>query len=464
MALSATGQWFELHDGATAIVSSDGSLYLHDARALPALQGLVDPTIPPGYPIFLAAIMLLAGRDILLAILIAQTILLIAALIELYAFLLIATVPRWLATAVAGCLGASAWLAQWERYVLTELLSFCLVATLLLLTASWIRRPTTSEAIACGLVGAAIPLVRPALVAVPAAVLIVLVARSLFFRVPGQPQLHPMTLVLFGAVSYLPVGAYVTANATVNKCYCYTNISNLNLFGKLYEFDMQRLPADPQFATISEQVNESTGLNQFLAAHPEYQTQNYTPLGNFARSQLLRYRNITARRTLSEIRRVLTLQIDHAVYAKYTYACRGDQAVPYPLATEDAVPESDLPSCQVVALSVGSFGEATNEFVYSLVAIGYGTLPAALLLGFLQVLLRRAHDRTWFMLLAAAVPSVIVFAAAIGGYESFERLKLPADGAALAALALFLTEMAWILRVRQSGRSGEERGNAWGGD
>jgi hypothetical protein len=50
------------------------------------------------------------------------------------------------------------------------------------------------------------------------------------------------------------------------------------------------------------------------------------------------------------------------------------------------------------------------------------------------------------MVLATAVPSVVVFAAAVGGYESFERLKLPADGVSLAALALFLTEMAWLLR------------------
>jgi hypothetical protein len=445
-ALTALGQWFVLHDGAVPIVSSDGSLYIQDAHLLPAIQGLVDPKVPPGYPIMLAAIFAVAGRDNLLAVLIVQAILLIAALIELYAFMVIATVPRWLAMAAAGLLGASPWLAQWELYILTEAFSFWAVVTLMLLTATWVRRPSTRAAIACGLVGASIPLVRPALVPVPATVLIVLMARSFLSRVPGPTHVPAMTLLLFVVVSYLPVGGYVTANAMVNKCYCFTNISNLNLFGKIYEYNMTGFPADPQFATIAAQVHESTGLNQFLTTHPEYEAQNYVPLGNYARSQLLRYPGYTARRTLSEIRKVLTLQIDHAVYVKHTYVCRGDPAAPYPSMTRDAVPPSDLPSCLETTPRVGTFGELTNALIYSFVAIGYAALPGGLLLGFLLVLMRPARDRAWLMLLAMAVPSVVVVASAVGGYESFDRLKLPVDGVALAAFALFLTEMGWLAR------------------
>jgi len=446
LTLTALGQWFELRDGATAILSSDGQLYLHDAHSLSSLQGLVDPKVPPGYPIFLAGIFLVAGRDNLLAVLVVQSLLLIAALIELYAFLVVASVPRWLAMAVAACLGVSAWLAQWERYVLTEALSFWLVATLLLLTARWIRRPSTGVAVACGLVGAAIPLVRPALGAVPATVLIVLLARWALSRAPGGARLPATALLLFLVISYLPVGAYVTANAVVNDCYCYTSISNLNLFGKLYEYHMQELTADPQFATIAGQIQVSTDINQFLSAHPGYEAENYTPLGDFARSQMLRYREYTARRTVSEVRRVLTLEITRAVFANPVFACRGGSAPPDTLETGDAIAQSGLSPCVATNLSVGTYGEVTNTLVYVLVVLGYAALPGGFLLGALLVLRRPTRDRTWLLLLATTVAGVVVSTSAVGGYESFERLKLPADGASLAALALFLTETAWLLR------------------
>lgn len=447
LALTAVGQWFELRNGVTAIVSSDGFIYMHDAHALPGLSGLVDPTVPPGYPIFLAAVFAVGGRDNVLAVLLVQSILLVAALLELYSFLVVATAPRWLASTVAGCLAASTWLAQWERYVLTELLSFWLIATMLLLTARWIRRPSTGAAIAAGLVAAALPLVRPALAFVPLTILVVLLARSLLTRTaPGRSRIPAMALLLFLVVSYLPVGGYVTANALVNDCYCYTNISNLNLFGKIWEYDMQRLPADSRFATVAQELHDSTGLNQFLAANPDYAIQNYAPLGDYARSQMLRYPGLTARRTVSELRKVLTLQVDHAVYVNPVYACPGDSVPSSALETEDAVAPPDLTSCTAVTLSVGTFAEVTNTLVYFLVVIGYATLPPGLLLGFLLVFMRPARDRSWAMLLASAVASAVVFSAAVGGYESFDRLKLPADGAALGALALFLAEMGWLAK------------------
>lgn len=442
----ALGQWLTFRDGAIPIVSSDGLLYLSDAHALPGLHGLVDPKVPPGYPVLLAGIFLIVGHDNLVAVMIVQAILFVAALLELHWLLTALGVNRMLSWVVVSLLAAAPWLVQWERWILTETFSLWAVISLFVAFTRLLRRPTWGMALVCGLVGALIPLTRPALALVPGTLLLVLLLRAVLTRRVGVPlRANALAVVVFGLASYLPVGAYIAGNAAVNGCYCYTSISSLNLFGKIYEYGMKDFPADPEFSAIAQQVSAVDSINRFLENNPQYEAQNYAPLGAFARSQFLKYKGFTAVASLREIKRVLTLDIDHAVLAEHPYMCRNDPAMPYPLATGDAIQASDVPYCPMTTVSVGKLGEDVNRAIYYIVFLAYVALPLSLALGLALVFAQTMRERAWLLLATSGVVTSVIVSSSLAGYEAFDRLKVPMDGIALTAAVLMVGELWFLL-------------------
>jgi hypothetical protein len=446
LAAIAGGQWLVLHDSAAPIVSSDGLLYISNANQITSLHGLVDPKVPPGYPILLSAIFLVTGHDNVQAVVIAQCLFFIAAILETYFLLTTLMLPRALATFVACLLAAAPWLVQWERYILTETFSFWLLVTLLLAYVRLIRKPGARAALVCGLVGAAIPLTRPALALVPATLFVVLSLRLILAPRIGIPRtVAAISAIVFALVSYIPVGGYVAANAAFNGCYCYTSISNLNLFGKIYEYGMKDFPADPQYAAISEQVRSFPNINRFLEGHPEYEAQNYAPLGAFARSQFLRYPRQTLHLTIDEIRMVLTLDIRRAVLLEHPFACKNDPNLPYPLLTGDAIHESDYPYCPLTTVSVGETGEHVNRIIYFVIFLAYVALPLSLALGAALVFVNPKRERGWLLLAMSALAASVIVSSSLAGYTAFDRLKVPVDGFALAAAAVAMTELWFVM-------------------
>ena len=446
LAAIAGGQWLVLHDSAAPIVSSDGLLYISNADQIPSLHGLVDPKVPPGYPILLSGIFLVTGHNNVQAVVVVQILFFIAAILETYFLLTTLMLPRALAVSVAYLLAAAPWLVQWERYILTETFSFWLLVTLLLAFTRLIRKPSTRSALVCGLVGAAIPITRPALALVPATLFVILVLRVILASRIRIPQTAAaISAIVFALVSYIPVGAYVAANAAFNGCYCYTSISNLNLFGKIYEYGMKSYPADPQYATISEQVQSFPNINRFLDAHPEYEAQNYAPLGAFARSQFLRYPTQTLHLTIVEIRMVLTLDIHRAVLLERPFACANDPNLPYPLVTGDALHESDYPYCPLTTISVRETGEQVNRIIYFVIFLAYVFLPLSLALGAAMVFVDPRRERGWLLLAMSAVVASVIVSSSLAGYTAFDRLKVPVDGVVLAAAALAMSELWFVI-------------------
>jgi hypothetical protein len=446
LAAIAGGQWLVLHDSAAPIVSSDGLLYISNADQITSLHGLVDPKVPPGYPILLSGIFLVTGHNNVQAVVIVQILFFIAAILETYFLLTTLMLPRALAVSVAYLLAAAPWLVQWERYILTETFSFWLLVTLLLAFTRLIRKPSTRSALVCGLVGAAIPITRPALALVPATLFVILVLRVILasrIRIPRTAA--AISAIVFALVSYIPVGVYVAANAAFNGCYCYTSISNLNLFGKIYEYHMKDFPADPRYAVISEQVREVPNINRFLDAHPEYEAQNYAPMGAFARSQFLRYPSQTLHFTIEEIRMVLTLDIYRAVLLEHPFACRNEPNQAYPLLTGDALHESDLPYCALTTVSVRETGEHVNRIIYFMIFLAYVALPLSLALGTAMVLVQPKQERAWLLLGMSALVASVVVSSSLAGYTAFDRLKVPVDAVALAAAALALYELWFVV-------------------
>ena len=316
-----------------------------------------------------------------------------------------------------------------------------LIVTLFLAFTQLLRHPTWRWGLVCGLVGAAIPMTRAALVLIPGTLLLVFVVRQIGLR-RGRRHLAPA--IVFLVVSYLPVGVYIVANAALNGCYCYTSIGNLNLFGKIFEYGMKDLPADPKYATIAQQVAASDGPNDFLASHPEYARQNYSPLSAYARSQFVRYPGTVARHTVADLRNLLVMNVDHAVLLEHPYACLNDPNLPYPLVTGDALQAADVPLCSRTNVSVGNVGEDVNRVVYAFIFLGYVLLPLSLILGaaLAWVLPRREH--AWLLLAVSGVVFAVLVTASITGYIAFDRLKIPVDSMALVSGVLLAGELWFV--------------------
>jgi hypothetical protein len=249
---------------------------------------------------------------------------------------------------------------------------------------------------------------------------------------------------VFGLASYVPVGAYVVSDAVVNGCYCYTSTGNKNFFGKIFEYKMKDFPADPQFSTIAAQLRATDTINHFLASNPQYEAENYAPLGAYARSQFLRYKRFTLRASALEIKYVLLLEINHAVLVGKPFACRADPSLPYPIATGDALQPPDLAFCVPTRISVGKLGEDVNLGTYWIVFLAYVTLPMSLVLGVALLFVQPSRERAALLLATAAVVAAAVVSSALGGYSAFDRLKVPVDSIALASAALMLGEL-WFL-------------------
>jgi len=445
LAAAAFGQWLVLHDGAVPIVSSDGLIYyLPDAHALPGLQGLVDAKVPAGYPLLLGLAFLIGGRDNLDVVLAIQAVLLVAAAVETYALLTVIGFHRLVATIVAAALAAAPWLVQWERYVLAESLSVWLIVTLFLAFTQLLRHPNWRWGLVCGLVGAAIPMTRAALVLIPGTLLVVFVVRQIALRRARQ---HLAAAIVFGIVAYLPAAVYIVANAAVNGCYCYTSIGNLNLFGKIFEYGMKDLPADPKYATIAQQVAAADGPNDFLASHPEYARQNYSPLSAYARSQFVRYPGTVVRHTMGDLRNLLVMNVDHAVLLEHPYACLNDPNLPYPLVTGDALQAADVPLCSRTNVSVGKLGEDVNRVVYGFIFLAYVLLPLSLVLGAALAWMQPRREHSWLLLAVSGVVSAVLLTASITGYIAFDRLKIPVDSMALVSGVLLVGEL-WFVATR----------------
>jgi hypothetical protein len=443
---AAFGQWLVFQGGVIPIVSSDGTeYYLFAAHALPGLQGLVDPKVPPGYPLFLGAIFLAAGHDNLVAMLVIQATLFVAALVETYALLATIGIPRPVSAAVAGLLGAAPWLVQWERYVLAESLSFCAIATLLLVFVHFLRHPAIRWAIACGLIGATIPMTRAALVLVPGTLLLVLLLRAvLAHRLGLSRRTLAVSAIVFGVVSYAPVAGYTVANAVVNNCYCFTSIGNLNLLGKVYEYNLQLLPADPKYASLAVEVRAAGDVDTFVQDHPEYAAENFATPAAYARSQFLRYPRTTFRYLVRDMRALLVLNIDHSVLQPHPSDCSKDPSLPYPLVTGDAIHPSDGPYCTTATVSVSRLGEDVNRVIYGLVFMAYVLLPLSLALGAAVVFVQPKRELSWMLLATAGVVALVLVTAALTGFVAFDRLRVPVDGVALVSVVLMLYTL-WSL-------------------
>lgn len=229
----------------------DTPAYLYVANRY-ALHGwFVDAARLPGYPLFIRLVFAVAGANNLTALGVAQAVLFVVAVLEVYALLCLLLRRAPIACGVALLLGANPIVLSYAKALLTEGLALFLTVNVAIAVVLWLRRTTTPRLWLVGGWALALAMTRPEWVYVPIplfALLLLFAWRRGVTRAVLPPALGAM--LAFGAI----FGLYVFANGQQNRCTCVTYIQNINLLGKVMQYHMQN-EAPPQYADVTRLVD-----------------------------------------------------------------------------------------------------------------------------------------------------------------------------------------------------------------
>lgn len=240
-----------------AVLNPDSQSYLSAAHSVLAQHQIFNVSRTPGYPVFLALVFLVAGEGNLAAVVYAQMALLLVAALEVYALVYLLCARRWLAAALAALIASNLYILDWERTVLQETLSYVVVVTLFLCFVWYIRSNRRVALIALAIACPVAILTRPALIYLPALLLALLALWRTAMH--GWRTAWQSPLLTLG-VTYAVVVAYMAGNALAYGYFGLTDVSTVNLFGKVLEYRMQDEVTDARFAPMRADAD------QYLAA------------------------------------------------------------------------------------------------------------------------------------------------------------------------------------------------------
>ena len=243
---SAIGQLAVLIQTPLVVLVVDSSGYLALTHRILTTGQFTDPLATTGYPTFMALVFLLAGRDNLTAVVVAQTALMIMVVLGIYLLAYRIGLARWAAALIAALGGIDPYIVNFERDIFTETLALWLIVMLFLVFERYLRhgRPATLGwlVVLC----TASMLTRPVFIFVPLVLALVIFGRSAR-RGWLKDTWRAPALAL--AVSYGLIVVYAGINGITTGYFGLSDVSDFNLWGKLVEYRMYELPvthADPQ--------------------------------------------------------------------------------------------------------------------------------------------------------------------------------------------------------------------------
>jgi hypothetical protein len=233
LAAAAIAQWVVLSQQPAVFATIDTPSYVSPALAILQHGQYVDAYRTPGYPGFLALVWRLSGTPSdLHPVLVAQT--LMASLMGAPAYAIAFGIlrQRWLAAASAIVVAANIYLVNWERAAMTESLSIFLTLLLFAALARWLVTRSPAWAGLFAIIAVTAILTRPALLA--------FVATALFVAAVSARRIREFALVAATASFVaLPVAGYGALNAREHPGAGLTWVNNVNLLGKVLEFQLQ---------------------------------------------------------------------------------------------------------------------------------------------------------------------------------------------------------------------------------
>ncbi len=423
----ALGQIATLTQVPFANLTPDSPSYL--LLAMNVAQGhFFDPTRTPGYPVFLWMVMKLFGPHSTItsvnyvsqdysSVVIAQAILMIAAIFESYFLTYRLTLHRWAGALVGVALGLNVYLLDWEREILTETLSLWIIVTVFVLFERALRTDHAAWTIgALTLAGIAI-LVRPFFIYVPALLVVVLLYRALrrhTFRMAWKP------LLIGSVLAYGIMLSAMVGNAVTYNYFGLSDIGTVNLLGKIMEYHLQNGVADSQDMAISGDLTtyQQSGQRQdpwfFMEAYKQYKVHYFTPIAHF--------------------------NDDVVFHNIFSFTAHG---VPDVVATLGEVPRDYAPTTYHAALAVGLLKFAPRELLV------YWLLPVLTMAAVVWAI-RSSGD--WRALMTAALALAVTLDTAFTGMlsyrtvlpngnvsDEFYRMRVPFDWAMLLLAVVLIT-------------------------
>jgi hypothetical protein len=402
----------------------DSFSYLGVAQNILSAQGFFNAHRTPGYPAFLALIMLVFGSQRLEPIIIVQILLMVVTALELYVLAYRLSGNVWVAWIAAVLVGANFYPLNWARVIRVEALTYWSLVTLLLVFERVVRTHRARWLVAFVVLAAVGILIRPNNIYIPVALLVFLAVHDLRLRVFKR---YWWRLALAGVAVYAIVLAYMAGNAAATGFFGITDVSSINLLGKVVEYDMQGETNNPRYVALRDDVvawaaaehaqkpGSFADPHLFLKQYPQYQANHYQEVAGYSYDIILHH----------------PLQYIGA---------SGPDIVKAWLAP---------PTTHIYAPYVSS-GIAMRAITTASLAV-YVAFPLLPVLAIVVCVLawRQSHNHTAFIQFALIMTALIgIIENALGASQEYARLREPLDWMALLAATLLVAQAALYIAKR----------------
>jgi hypothetical protein len=393
----------------TTLASTDGDEYLGVANAILTTGNFFDPLRTPGYPAFLALIFLIRGAHDFTAVFVAQIVVTIAAIYEIYLLVARLTKQRYLASVTALLVGCNFFVLQWEFSIRVEALAFWTLVTLVLVAERLLHGLRPWTLVLFGVLLFFAIMVRPFDILIPA---LLVGALALWGIWMGEWRTHVLRLGLVLVGVYGAILGYSQLNGLVTGYAGLSYASNVNLLGKVMEYRLQELPVSPELTPIQRDTAQYvrdqgpgpwslTGRPWEFARQYGYDRDFYEPVGAYGRYVILHYSQYFIPATLRE-----------------TVTVWSSLPLPYS------------------GLDYQRGGLTFVTFSLRVFWLAFLALPLTALLAFVR-LWRNPRDPLAFMLaLLTATSLITILLAAAGSYDEPLRSRFPADWIPIVLLVL----------------------------
>jgi hypothetical protein len=292
-----------------------------------------DPLRTPGYPVFLALFLVSGIAHPLFWVVVAQTLLTVLTTLLIYLLSYRVTHQQPLATLVTVVVATNPFLLQWERTILSETLSYWVIVMLFLIFEWYLRTRRPSGIAALVFFSILAVMIRPFNIYVPIVLFLILALTDLRIGLWRRTW----RVVLAGVVvTYGVFTMYMAGNAVVNHFFNISEVTNINLFGKVLEYRLYDQTSDPQYQQIKANIDAYAATVKqpdpfyfIFGLHPEYQQDGIAELGAYSRSILLSHAGTVIRHTGSDL--LLALRTPALIYSFHVnFTANGDNTLTAP--------------------------------------------------------------------------------------------------------------------------------------
>ncbi len=438
------------------VTTSDDTHSYTDAaqKMMASSHHLIQSLRTPGYPSLLAAVFSLFGQMNLTAVVVAQALIGIITTYELYALVTLITRRPYVAATAAALVSLNLYSLNWERVIYSELLSYWSIVTIALAFVLLVRSPSVFNAIWFGLWGFVGIIIRPSVLLLPVALMAMYLIWSRRNRFPvAALRLVALALV----ITYGLVLGYMEADLRANGYFGLTYVTNVDLYGKVEEFNMQGLSVDPQYQQIQADtltydawfakqqpgiVPDPWAFPQYFASDRDYNDGQYSALGKFAENVILHH---PLPFVLGSLKDLVTVWLaPPMLYATFNADPSGqivkdDSAIPgitgYPLFHKGLTGAQYEPWWVNLLLALSTI----MEYAYYL-------LPLLLLIALARMWRRRSSAPAFLTMALFVMVLCMIGPAAAGNYSEFYRIRYPMDWAIIVAFVILAADgIEWIL-------------------